>query len=90
MELMHHMSMYTLWHMSGTCSSIFMSSVKYNPRFFAVVDSDMILCPNERDVQSKFYVHLFGRIRRDSVFSSFNCYCFQSSNFYIRNACFHK
>ena len=36
----------------------------------------MTLCPNEREVQFKFCVHLFGRIRRHSVFSSFNCSLF--------------
>ena len=36
----------------------------------------MTLCPNEREVQFKFCVHLFGRIRRHSVFSSFNCNLF--------------
>ena len=32
----------------------------------------MTLCPNEREMQLKFCVHLFGRIRRHSVCSSFN------------------
>ena len=62
--------------MSCTCASIHMSSVKWNPMFFAVVENDMTLCPNEREVQFKFFVHLFGRIRRHSVFSSFNCNMF--------------
>ena len=62
-----------------------MSSVKWNLRFFAVVENDMTLCLNERDVQFKLYVHLFGRIRRHSVFSSFNNLL---SIFYITNACF--
>ena len=53
-----------------------MSSVKWNPRFFAVEVNDMTLCPNEREVQFKFCVHLFGRIRRHSVFSSFYCNLF--------------
>ena len=53
-----------------------MSSVKWNPSFFAVVYNDMALCPNERDVQFKMCVHLFGRIRRHSVLSSFNCNLF--------------
>ena len=53
-----------------------MSSVKWNPRFFAVVENDMTLCLNEREVQPKLGVHLFGRIRRHSVFSSFNCNLF--------------
>ena len=50
-----------------------MSSVKWNPRFFAVVENDMKLCPNEREVQFNFCVHLLGRIRRHTVFPSFNC-----------------
>ena len=49
-----------------------MSSVKWNPRFVAVVENDMTLCPNEGEVQFKIFVHLFGRIRRHFVFSSFN------------------
>ena len=36
----------------------------------------MTLCPNEREVQFIFCVHLFGRIKRHSVFSSFNCSLF--------------
>ena len=59
-----------------TCESILMSSVKLNPRFFAVVENDMTLCPNEKEVQFNFCVHLFGRIRRHSVFSLFNCNLF--------------
>ena len=50
-----------------------MSFVKWNPRFFAVVENDMTLCPSEREVQFKFCVHLIGCIRRHYVFSSFNC-----------------
>ena len=83
MELMRRMSMKTLRHMSCTCAKILMSYVKWNPMFFADVENDMTLCPNEREVQFKFYVHLFGRIRRHSVFSSFNRNFFQSS--YIRH-----
>ena len=71
MELIRRMSIFALRHMSCTCASILMSSVKYNPRIFAVVENDMTLCPTEREVQFKFCVHLFGRIRRHSVFSSF-------------------
>ena len=41
----------------------------------------MTLCPNEREVQFKFYVHLFGHILRHSVFSLLTLTCFQSSNF---------
>ena len=44
--------------------------------FFAVVENDMTLCLNEREVQIRFFLHLFGRIRRHSVFSSFNCNLF--------------
>ena len=33
----------------------------------------MTLCPNEIEVQFIFCVHLFGRIRRHYVFTSFNC-----------------
>ena len=72
MEIMCSMSMETLRQMSCTCASILMSTVKWNPMFFAVVENDMTLCPNEREVQLKFCLHLFGRIRRHSVFSSFN------------------
>ena len=53
-----------------------MSSVKWNPRSFVVVENDMTLCPNEGEVQFKFCVHLFGRIGRHSGFSSFNCNLF--------------
>ena len=45
--------------MSCTCASILMSSVRRNPRFFPVVENDMTLWPNEREVQLKFCVHLF-------------------------------
>ena len=31
-----------------------MSSVKWNQRFFAVVENDMTLCPNESEVQFRF------------------------------------
>ena len=72
MELMRCMSTYALRQMSCACASILMSYVKWNPRFFAVVENDMTLCPNEREVQFKFCEHLFGCIRRHSVFSSFN------------------
>ena len=44
-------SMQSLRQMSCTCTSILMSSVKWNPRFFAGVDNDMTLCPNVREVQ---------------------------------------
>ena len=63
MELMHRMSMYALRQMSCTCLSILMSSVKLNPRFFAVEENDMTLCPIVRKVQFKFCMHLFGDIR---------------------------
>ena len=43
---------------------------------FAVVENDMTLFPNEGEVQFKLCVYLFGRIRRHSVFSSFNCNLF--------------
>ena len=36
----------------------------------------MTLCPSEGEVQIIFCVHLFGRIRRHSVFSPFNCNLF--------------
>ena len=36
----------------------------------------MTLCPNEREVQFILCVDLFERIRRHSVFSSFNCNLF--------------
>ena len=73
MELMCRVSMYALRHMFRTCMSILMSSGKWNPRFFAVVENDMTLCLSEREVQFKYCMHLFGHIRRHSVFSSFNC-----------------
>ena len=69
--------------MSCTCASIHMSSVRWNPRYFAVVENDMTLCQNEREVQFKFCVHLFGRIRRHSVFSSINCSLFSIIQFLI-------
>ena len=65
--------------MSCTCASILMSSVKWNPRLIAVVENDMTLCPNESEVQFKFCVHLFGRIRRHSVFHHSTVNCFQSN-----------
>ena len=49
---------------------------KMESEVFAVVENDMTLCPNEREVQFEFCVHLFGHIRRHSVFSSFNCNIF--------------
>ena len=49
-----------------------MSSVKWNPTFFSVVENDMTLCPIEIEVQFKFYVHFLGFIRRHSIFSLFN------------------
>ena len=73
--------------MSCTCSLILMPSVKWNPRYFSVVENDMTLCPNEREVQFKFGVYLFGRIRRHSVFLLFNCSLFSIIHFlYIRNS----
>ena len=63
-------------------------SVKWNPVFYAVVVYDMTLCPNEREEYFKFCVHLFGRMIRLSVYSSFNYYLI--SIVYIRNACFHR
>ena len=49
---------------------------KMESEVFAAVENDMSLCPNQREVQLKFYVHLFGCIRRHSVLSSFNCNLF--------------
>ena len=46
---------------------------KMESKVFAVVVNDMTLCPNERYVQFKLFVHLFGCMRRHPVFSSFNC-----------------
>ena len=60
-----------------------MSSVKQNLRFFAVVENDMTLWQNEREVQLKVCVHLFGCIRRHSVLSSFNCNLFSVIEFFI-------
>ena len=76
MELMCCVSMYALQLMSCSYLSILMSSVRWNPRFLLVVENDMTLCPNEREVQFEFCVHLFGRVRRHSVFASFNCNLF--------------
>ena len=59
---MRRMSMFALRQMSCTCESILMSSVIWNPMCFAVVENDMTLCPNEREVQFEFCVQLFGRI----------------------------
>ena len=44
--------------------------------FFAVIENDMTFCSNEREVQFKFFAHLFGRIGRHSVFASFSCNLF--------------
>ena len=63
------MSMETLRQMSYTCASILMSSLKWNQWFFAVVEYDMTLGPNEWEMQFNIFVHLFGRIRRHSAFS---------------------
>ena len=60
-----------------------MSSLKENLRFFAVAKNDMTLCPSERKVLLKFYVHLFGHIRRQTVLSSFNCNLFSIIKFFI-------
>ena len=91
MELMRRMSMYALRHISCTCASILMSYVKWNPTFFSVVENDMTLCPNEREVRLKFCVHLFGRIRRHSVFFIIQLeLVFNHPIFDIRNACFHR
>ena len=78
MDPMRRMSIQTLRHMSCACASILMSFVKWSPRFFAVVENDMTLHPNEREVQFKFVVHLFGRMRRHYVFLSFNCSLFST------------
>ena len=68
---MRRMSMLSLRHMSCTRASIIMSSVKWNPWIFAVVENDMTFCPNETKMQFRFCVHLFGRMRRNSFFLSF-------------------
>ena len=75
MELMRRMSMQDLRLVSCTCASILILSVKWNPRFFTVVEN-MALCPNEREVKCKFCAHLFGCIRRHSVLSLFKCNLF--------------
>ena len=54
MELMHRMSMYTLRQMYCTYASILMSYVIWNPRFFAVVENDMTLCPSEKKCSLNF------------------------------------
>ena len=80
MELMCHMSMETLQQMSCTCASILMSYVKWNPRFSTVVENDMTLCPNKREVQLNFLcIYLDGK--EDILFSHGSpVTCFQSSN----------
>ena len=83
MELMRRMSKQTLWQMSRTCVSILMSSVKRNPLFLAVVENDMTLCPNERDGPFISCVDSYGRIRRHSILSSFNCNLFSIIQFLI-------
>ena len=57
-----------------------MSSVILNPWFYAVAENDMTLCPNEREIQHRFCVHLFGCIRRHSFFYRSTVACYQSSN----------
>ena len=42
----------------------------------------MTLDPNEREVHLKFCAHLFGLMRRHSVFSSFNCNLFSIIQFF--------
>ena len=49
---------------------------KMGSEVFAVVENDMTLCPNEREVQFKLCVHLFGHVRKHSFFSSLNCNLF--------------
>ena len=49
---------------------------KMESEVFCSGRDDMTLCPNEREVQFKFCVHLFGRIRRHSIFLSFICNLF--------------
>ena len=76
MVRMRRMSMHNLRQMSCTCASILMSSGRWNPRIFAAVEDDMTSCSDEREVQFKFCVHLFGRIGRHSAYSSFICNLF--------------
>ena len=45
----------------------------------SVVENDMTLCRNEREVLFTFGVHLFGLMRRHSVLYSLNSNDFQSS-----------
>ena len=47
----------------------------------------MTLYPNEREVQFKFCVHLFGCINWMHLFG---CIVFNHPIFFIRNACFHR
>ena len=82
MEVMRRMLMLSLRLMFCTYSSILISSVKLNPRFFSVEESDMKLCRNEKEVQFKFCLHLFGRIMRHFVSSSFNCNLFSIIQFF--------
>ena len=49
---------------------------KMESGFFSVVENYMTLSQNEREVHFKVCVCLLGRIRRHSVFSSFNCNLF--------------
>ena len=55
--------------------------VKWNSRFFAVVEDNVTLCPNKREVQFNSCVHLFGHIKRHYVLSSFNCNLFSIIQF---------
>ena len=76
--------------MSCACASILMSSAKWNQRFYAVVENDISVCPNEREVLFRFCVHLFGRISRHSVFLSLNCNLFSIIKFLTPECIFHK
>ena len=67
-----------------------MSSVIWNPSFIAVVENDITLCPNERDAQFKFCVHLFGRVRRPFVFSSYNRKLFSNIQFFTSEMCYNR
>ena len=50
---------------------------KMESKVFAVVENDMTLFPNEREVQFKFCVHLFGRIKDIPFIQYSTVTCFQ-------------
>ena len=66
--------------MACSCASILMSSVKLNQRLFAVVENDMTLRQNEREVQFKFFCIYLDLHEDIPFFHHSTVTCFQSSN----------